>query len=407
MPDKSEEQLKALHEQAQEALQESEERFKELFENANDIIYTHDLTGNFISINQEAVRVYGYTPEEAKKVNIAQIVDPEYLQLAMQKIQEKMKGSPSTEPYELLTRNKKGEPIWVEVSTRLLMKDGKPFGVQGIARDITKRKAREQANKEFVSLASHQLRTPLTTIKLIADALTQKDLGLSEDKEKEYLEKIFDSTEDMLKLVEDLLDVSRLETGRLKPDPEQVQLEDLVQRVVKEIEVVAKEGNCQVIFNKPENKLPKILVDPELIQQVVHNLLTNAVRYSPESGGKVEVGLELKNGRTEERKNQGVEKGGEREASGSSVHAFLGSYVLLSVKDNGIGIPEEDRHRVFDKFFRTDNAKRMETGGTGLGLYLAKMIVEESGGEIWFESAGRGKGTTFFVALSLKNSNNK
>ena len=125
---------------AEEALRESEKRFRELVENANDVIYTHDLEGNFTSVNPAATRIYGYTTEEILRLNIAQIVDPEYLPLARQKIQEKLEGSPRIEPYELLTYSKEGEPIWVEVSTRLPEKEGQPVGVQGIARDITERK---------------------------------------------------------------------------------------------------------------------------------------------------------------------------------------------------------------------------------------------------------------------------
>jgi len=130
------------------ALRESEERYRTLIENANDIIYTHDLEGKFTSINPAATRIYGYTTEEILQLNIAQIVAPDYLPLARQKIREKLEGSPRTEPYELLTYSKEGEPIWVEVSTRLLEREGQPVGVQGIARDITERKRAEEALRE-------------------------------------------------------------------------------------------------------------------------------------------------------------------------------------------------------------------------------------------------------------------
>ncbi len=133
---------------AEEALRESEERYRELIENANDIIYTHDLKGNFTSVNPVATQIYGYTKEEILQQNIKQIVDSEYLPIAQKKIQEKLRGKPGTEPYVLLTYNKKGVPIWVEVSSRLIKKDGKPVGVQGIARDITDRKRAEDALRE-------------------------------------------------------------------------------------------------------------------------------------------------------------------------------------------------------------------------------------------------------------------
>jgi PAS domain S-box-containing protein len=133
---------------AAEALRESEERFRELVENANDIIYTHDPDGNFTSANPAATRIYGYTHEEILQLNIAQIVAPEYLPLARQKIQEKLEGSARTGPYELLTYTKEGKPIWVEVSTRLLEREDQPIGVLGIARDITERKRAEEELEE-------------------------------------------------------------------------------------------------------------------------------------------------------------------------------------------------------------------------------------------------------------------
>ena len=386
-----EKKLKALHEETQEALQASEERYKELFENANDIIYTHDLKGTFTSINQEAVRVFGYTAKEAKKVNIAQIVDPKYLPLAMQKIQEKLKGSTATKPYELLTRTKKGEPIWVEVSTRLLKENGQPIGVQGIARDVTIHKKNEEAQKEFVSLASHQLRSPLTVIKLVTSTLAQEEINLSNKKQQEYLDKIAESTEGMIKLVEDLLNVSRLEAGHLKPELESTQLENFVEKIIEEVKVLAESAKCNFVFEKPSEKLPEIHIDPGLMKQVVHNLLTNAVRYSPEGGCEIVVTLGL----TEDQR-----KGSASEISVQDQRQR--SAALISVKDNGIGIPKENQHKVFDKFFRTATAKEKEKGGTGLGLYLAKMIVEDHGGKIWFESAGEGQGTTFYVIIPLR-----
>ncbi len=132
---------------AEQALKESERVYRELVENASDIIYTHDLQGNFLSVNPIALRVYGYDKEDILKINISQIVDPEHLQKTLQYIQAKIDGLPETGPYEILTHHKDGRPIWVEVNTRLLKQNGQPVGVQGIARDITERKKAELALK--------------------------------------------------------------------------------------------------------------------------------------------------------------------------------------------------------------------------------------------------------------------
>jgi PAS domain S-box-containing protein/putative nucleotidyltransferase with HDIG domain len=130
---------------AEETLRESEERYRELVDNANDIVYTHDLEGNFTSANPAATRVYGYTAEEILHLNIAEIVDPEYLPLAQPEIREELSNSEQATPYELLTHTKDSKPVWVEVNTRLLRRGGRPVGVHGIARDITDRKRAEQA----------------------------------------------------------------------------------------------------------------------------------------------------------------------------------------------------------------------------------------------------------------------
>ena len=162
----------AERKQAEEALRESEERFRELVENANDTIYTHDLEGNFTSVNPAATRVYGYTTEEVLRLNIAHIFDPEYLPLAQQKIREKLEGSPGTGLYELLTHSKEGNPIWVEVSTRLLESKAQPVGVLGIARDITERKrAEEELQRSFEKLQ----RTLDETVNALASAVEMRD----------------------------------------------------------------------------------------------------------------------------------------------------------------------------------------------------------------------------------------
>ena len=157
---------------ADRALRESEERYRELVENANDIIYTHDLEGSFASANPAASRLYGYTQEEILQLNISQIVDPHYLPLARQSISDKVRGLPTTAPYELLTHRKDGDPVWVEVSTRLVTRDGQPVEVQGIARDITDRK---RAEEELQRSVDRLQRTLEQTVYALAAAVEMRD----------------------------------------------------------------------------------------------------------------------------------------------------------------------------------------------------------------------------------------
>jgi len=157
---------------ADRALQDSEERYRELVENASDVIYTHDLEGHFTSSNPAGSRVYGYTVQEILQLNIAQIVDPEYLSVAEENIRRKLEGLEETGPYELVTHRKDGEPVWVEVSTRLVSKDGVPVEIEGIARDVTERKLAEQERERSLS----RLRRTLDqTVYALAAAVEMRD----------------------------------------------------------------------------------------------------------------------------------------------------------------------------------------------------------------------------------------
>lgn len=246
--------------------------------------------------------------------------------------------------------------------------------------DITHLKEIDRMKTEFVSVASHQLRTPLTAIKLFVEMLLDGGVGDLKIEQRQYVENVQHSTERMIRLVNDLLNVSRLETGRLKIEPKPVQFINFIKDIIDEaiMSVAMREEKTsfeeykgRVIFEKPEVELPDIFIDPSLMRQVIHNLLTNALKYSLKKS-KVTIKLEKKD-----------------------------SGYLISVKDKGIGIPKDVQPRVFEKFFRSDNAMKTEAEGSGLGLYVAKMIIEAFGGKIWFESE-EGKGTVFYVSLPAK-----
>jgi signal transduction histidine kinase len=250
--------------------------------------------------------------------------------------------------------------------------------------DMTKEKEVDRMKAEFVSVTSHQLRTPLTAIKLFIEMLGDEGAGALSAAQKNYVVNIQESTERMIHLVNDFLNMARLETGNLKSEPVPTQLEDVVENSIKEISLLANAKGCKVSFLKPSQKLPKILIDPSLMRQVLYNLITNAVKYSNKDFGRTDIEL------TPE-----------------------GTDILISVKDNGVGIPKEVQPRIFEKFFRADNARKIQAGGSGLGLYVAKMIVEASGGEIWFESPARHasrsdgggqeeKGTAFYVRIPIE-----
>ena len=222
---------------------------------------------------------------------------------------------------------------------------------------------------EFVSVASHQLRTPLSAIRWETELLmTKLGKGLDE-KQKNGIEAINLLAIRMTRLVSDLLDVARIDQGRLILKKSCFDLEKVVQETVHSLVLLAKGKNISIVFKN--NSTPVIVVgDVEKLRLAIENLISNAIKYT-DGRGKVEVSVRKKNG-----------------------------FVIFNSKDNGVGIPEEQQSQVFNKFFRSDNAVKYQTEGTGLGLYIAKNIIEQSGGKIWFRSR-EGVGSIFSFSLPL------
>lgn len=277
----------------------------------------------------------------------------------------------------------RSDKLKVEVSGSIApSKDskGKIIGCIFIFIDITKEREIDKMKTEFISLASHQLRTPLTTIRWFIEELYGGELGDLNSEQKDYLKQVLESNSRMIKLVNDLLDISRLETSRLRIEPKLTDLFALIKSVLSEYSPVAKANNCEFKLKELKSDFPKINIDPVLIKQVINNLISNAIKYSfnkDHSKGVVTISLDKK----------------EKDA-------------LISVSDNGIGIPEKFQRRIFQKFFRADNVYKVDTEGTGFGLYISKLIAEASGGKLWFKSA-EGAGTTFYLTLPIAGSKRK
>ena len=223
---------------------------------------------------------------------------------------------------------------------------------------------------EFVSIVSHQLRSPLSNLKWALEALMSGRLGKIEEKQTEYFKILKENNVRMGELVQNLLTVSRIETATLSQKKSEISLVGLIEKVVSGFEPFARASNVKINFTF-EKDLPKVFVDPDQIKQVVENLLDNAVRYVKEAG-QVEISLSKKD-----------------------------KTLYFEIKDNGVGIPKEDQKYIFQKFFRSSNVLRHQTQGSGLGLYIVKSIVEKAGGKISFESR-ENKGSTFWFTLPIK-----
>lgn len=272
---------------------------------------------------------------------------------------------------ELTNKRKSGEIYEAElrVSPILNEKGGLLFFV-GIERDISKVKAMDKMKSEFISLASHQLRTPLSAVKWFGEMLIDGDAGKLTRMQEKYVLKINESNEREIQLVNALLNVSKIESGKIIVSAKLTDFRKLVEGILSDMKVNIT-GENKILLYMIDKNVPEMMIDVDLIKHVYSNLLTNALKYTNE-GGKIVVRVYLK-----------------------------GKNVITEVKDNGIGIPKEEQSRIMEKFFRGSNALKKETEGNGLGLYLTKTIVESSGGKMWFDST-EGKGSSFNFSLPIR-----
>ncbi|MBU1292417.1 HAMP domain-containing histidine kinase [Patescibacteria group bacterium] len=228
-----------------------------------------------------------------------------------------------------------------------------------------------QANRlktEFVNIASHQLRTPLTSIKWILE-LIQKSKSLTHEEILEKLDEIKENNQRMIRLVNDLLDVARIEQKKLNLQPQKVFLNEIIQKLIEEYNPLAKASNIKIIL-ETKSDIPVIIIDPQGISLVLYNLLDNAIRYT-KGGGTIRIKLTKK-----------------------------GNSVRCEIQDEGVGIPNKDQKNIFQKFFRSQNIMEYQTIGTGLGLFIAKAFIKESNGKIDFWSQEK-KGSTFWFELPI------
>ncbi len=227
----------------------------------------------------------------------------------------------------------------------------------------------DKAKSEFISTASHQLRTPLTVINWYAETLlTQKHSKLTANQRKQ-LSELYGGSQRMTHLISDLLSVSSLDLGTFKTEPKNTDVAALIQAVLKDVEIQLEQKHIDLTTNIEPN-LPKIVLDPRLLTVVMQNLLSNSTKYTP-SGGKISILVGIKR-----------------------------QHLIIKVADTGIGIPEAQQSQIFTKLFRADNAKRLDSNHTGLGLYIAKAMVEQLDGNIWFDSI-ENQGTNFYVRIPM------
>lgn len=364
---------------AEGALRDSEERFRSIFEQAPDSILLLDAkTGEFLEFNDRAHENLGYTREEFKKIRIPDIEvfeSPRDVADHIKKIVRK-----GSDIFETKQRTKDGRVRDILVNTRCISLGGRDF-IQAIWRDITERKKAEEIIKreveklrqldrmksEFVSIASHEIKTPLSVIKAYSELLSSMVLGDLNEKQKELAEKISKNASHLAELVNEILDLSRLESEGHAIIKSSFSIRDLVQETVEEMNVPAHKKNLSLGFDATPAKL-MLTADREKIRRLLRNIIDNAIKFTPPLG-RIQV----------------------------SAKSAVGG-VLLNISDTGIGIPKGELGKVFDKFYQVDSSTSRRYKGAGLGLTICKKIVEQHGGTIKLENM-RGGGTLVTVFL--------
>lgn len=270
----------------------------------------------------------------------------------------------------VIGKNGKAVPITTIVAPIIDDRTQELKGLIVTFRDVREERALEEARLGFISTSSHQLRTPLTSMRWFSEMLLDGDAGKLTDEQQKFVDRIYKGTDRMIALVNLLLQLARVEAGRLKIKPVPVDL-----KVITEGVALTLKANFEIKSQKVEIRtkpfpLPAVPMDQEIIWQIIQNLLSNASRYAHEKT-TILVNIERKD-----------------------------SYIEYAVKNWGIGVPEDQKPRIFEKFFRADNALSSVPEGSGLGLSLVKNLVEGWGGKIWFESEVN-KETTFYFTIPL------
>ena len=242
-----------------------------------------------------------------------------------------------------------------------------------------KLKQLDSAKTEFISMASHQLRTPVTGIKGYTSMLIEGGYGEVTPEQKAALKKTYESNDRMSALIEDLLNVSKIESGKLEYEFSKFKMEQICQEVVDTLFPKAKDHNLYLEYKPPKKALPELLIDGTKVREVISNLVDNAVKYTPKGGVKLTLELCAKN----------------------EPNCLSKSHIRITVSDTGIGVPPEEMAYLFLKFSRGKDVHRLNATGTGLGLFVGKKMIEGNGGKIWIESEGKDKGSRFIVELPV------
>ena len=352
-----------------------------------DGLFATDKRGNITLINKTAEKLLGKKSKEVMGKFFSEVIlmeDEKGVPIPLKKRPSSMalatSATTTMDPtYYYVRKDKTKFPVAIMVTPVIL--GGKVIGVIEVFRDITREKEIDKAKSEFISLASHQLKTPPTAIKLLTERLLGGKMGEFTKKQKEYIDDIRSSNQRMIDLVNALLNVSRIELGAFTIRVNEKNVCAIVQSILDELKSVIDKKQLKLkMISRDMNAM--LMLDETLFRIVINNLITNAIRYTAK-GGEIRVECKVV--------NKGQTLGG---------NLLKESCFVVVVSDTGYGIPRGEQSKVFTKFFRADNAREKITDGTGLGLYIVKSILDHSGGLIWFTSR-ENEGSVFYAAIPM------
>ncbi len=373
------------HNKIEKELKESEEKYRTIIENSNDLIWKLDLAGNFLYFNKRAEEVSGYKLDNFIGKSFVPFIVPSDLSKVERIFFETLKGNP--QHYEVSIFKNDGSVLIMSVNTTPIFESGRVVGTVSFGQDITEiRKSEElqlenaylayanKAKSEFLANMSHELRTPLNAIIGFSEILKQKIAGGLNEKQESFLDDVLIAGNHLLQLINDVLDLSKVEAGKVELIIENISVPETINEVLSLIKEKAAKNNV-IIEKELDPRLDFMEADKLRLKQILFNLLNNAVKFSKPEGGIVTI-----------------------------ISKKIEDAAQISVSDTGIGIKDEDRRKLFNEFQQLDSGITRKYGGTGLGLAITKKLVELHGGKIMVESK-YGEGSTFTFLLPLKEEN--
>lgn len=347
-------------------LKEREDRFRALIEHGSDIIILSDGKGHYSYVSPSIDHILGYGPEEFKTLQRREFVHPEDMPLVTKDMEKILKTDGARITGKFRIKHKNGAWRWVESTATNLLHYPSVRSVVSNLRDVTQQEVLAKQKDEFIAIASHELKTPVTSIKAYAQLLYKRFKSAEDVSSAELMSKLDGQVNKLAGLISDLLDATRIDQGKLLFHEDEFNFNELVEEVIEEMQ----RTTTQHVLVKELDSTVIVFGDRDRIGQVIINLLSNAIKYSPDAT-KVLIKSVVQD-----------------------------NFVELSVKDDGIGLAKEDQVRVFERFYRVGGDKQETFPGLGLGLFICAEIIKRHQGHIW-ASGEKGHGTTFTFTLPI------